>query len=221
MKEKAGSGSPINSDGLQTLQSELFSVIEKYIFLDSELRYENSLDWSDRSSLKAIGEPLVTKNQNLGQSPQRWKVSSQCLKKWSQITEKHDMSGSVCICGHPEASHSSGGLCDMGYMVCVCRGPRPVIWVDDIRYFYRATKGPHEAHALVLGLSELTRGGGAAHYQIDWRCEYQGCTGRRAVNPARFRNSRDLALGMPVNDLNKLICEPCLFGKLNGGYTYE
>lgn len=221
MKVKAGSGRPIDTNRLQSLQSGLFSPIKVNIYFISDLRYKNSSDWRDWSPLENIGEPLVTSNRNLGQLAEPWRVSRQCLRKWSKITEQDVKSGTVCICGHPTASHEGGGLCDMGYLVCVCRRPRPVIWVDDIRYFYRATKGPHEAHALVLGLAELVRGGGTAQYQVAWRCEYRGCTGRISVNPARFRNASDLALGMPVNDLNKLICEPCLFRELNGGYTNE
>lgn len=220
MKEKAGSGRPIHSNGLQALQREVFSLVEKYISLNSDLRYENSLNWRDWSSLEDIGTLSVVKNQTLRKVAEHWRVSSQCLNSWSRINDLHDKRGMVCICGHPEVSHSGGGLCDAGSLVCLCRRPRPVIWVDDIRYFYRVTKGPHEAHALVLGLTELMLEGGVAHHQIDWQCEHRGCTGKLGVNPARFRNAKDLALGMPVQELNKLICEPCLFRELNGGYIY-
>lgn len=219
MKAKAGSGRPIETNRLQSLQSGLFSLLKKDIYFDSDLRYKNSWDWRAWSPMESNGNPPKYSGPELREYASHWKVSSQCLNKWLNISTRTDLSGNVCICGHPEHSHVDGGLCNAGSTICVCRKPRLVLWVDDIRYFFRATKGPHEGHALVLGLTALLQGNGKAQYQIEWRCEYQSCGGKVGVNPARFRNGIDIALGMPVNDLNKLICEPCLFRKLNDGYV--
>ena len=221
MKAKAGSGRPIHSNPLQSLQSELFSLIKQNISFDSEIRYKNSWDWRDWSALESVGDADRLATHDLRMYSRNWSVSSQCLSAWRQLVDTNQKSGYICICGHPTVAHNAGRLCGVSPYVCACIRPRSVLWVSDVLYFFRATKGPHEGHALVLGLGSLLKSGGSAQYQIAWRCEYQGCEGNVLVNPARFRNSKDLALGMPVHDLNKLICEPCLFRKLNGGYVSE
>jgi hypothetical protein len=211
----------MSSYRLQTLQSGL-SAPRKEIF-DSrfQLPSENSSDWRVWSSLEAIGAQGTSPDSDTRETSKQFDVDSQCLQKWKADFAGSKSNGNVCICGHPELAHNGGGLCAVSSMACVCRKPRLAVWVDDIRFFYRATKGPHEAHALVLGLGSLLTSGGDGRYLLPWVCEMRSCGGRLGVNPARFRNSNTLSLGMSVHDTHKLICEPCLFRNLNGGYVYE
>jgi hypothetical protein len=223
MKAKAMSGSPLSSNRLQRLQSAPSSLEEKYFSFRSEVRYVNSCDWRDWSPKEGHG---FSPNYESKSTPARslapiFGVANQCLRKWMAMNPLEKLSGLVCICGHPEPAHADGGLCSVGPAVCVCRKPKAALWVDDLRFFYRVTKGAHEAHALVLGLQTLLATGGSATRSIDWVCDFRNCGGSVGVNPARFRNSTSLTLHMSVHDMHKLICEPCLFRELNGGYIYE
>jgi hypothetical protein len=219
MRAKAGFGRPITTNRLQSLQRELSSPKNKNFCFESNLRYKNGSDWRDWKALEGFGPFSSLSSQEVTAASRPWSVSSQTLRKWKDLSNLENFKGYVCICGHPEILHREGGLCSAGHTVCVCPKSRRVLLVDDIRYFLRVTKGPHEAHALVLGLTALEAKGGLAVKQIEWRCEYKSCGGITGVNPARFRNGVTLALGMPVHDLNRLICEPCLFLELNGGYV--
>ena len=218
MRAKGGFGRPMTSNNLQALQTGPSSPKSQNNLDDSELRYKNINDWRDWSALETVGYSYSSVSLELREESRHWNVSSQTLEKWGKLSSLDNFTGLVCICGHPVVLHSEGGLCEAGDTVCVCPKPRTALWVDDIRYFFRVTKGPHEAHALVMGLATLKQNRGEAVRQIDWLCEFKSCQGVVGVNPARFRNSENLAMGIPVRDLNRLICEPCLFRKLNGRY---
>lgn len=219
MKARAGFGRPINTNMFQSLQTGFSSQKNQTNFEDSSLRYKDSNDWRDWSALERIGNSCSDISPELREASRNWNVSSQASGKLGELSSLGSSRGLICICGHPVILHAESGLCRSGAIVCACPKSRPALLVDDIRFFLRVTKGPHEAHALVMGLSTLEEKGGQAVKQIDWRCEYKSCGGVMGVNPARFRNSSTLALGMTVRDLNRLICEPCLFRELNGGYN--
>lgn len=212
---------PMTTNRLQTLQSGLSSPKKKIYISQFQMRYKNSSDWRVWSFMESYGAPSTTAENDYRNLRRHFEVSSQCRRKWEAMNPEERISGHICICGHPESSHEYGGLCSVGPSVCNCRRPRLALWVDDLRYFYRATKGPHEAHALVLGLGALIANRGSASYKIDWSCEMRSCSGTLRVNPARFRNGKNLSMGTSVHDTHKLICEPCLFMGLNGGYVYE
>lgn len=221
MKVRVGCGRPMTINRHQTLQSRLFAPRREFIDSRFQPRYTNGSDWRVWSASEDFGREVASPTTNPSEAFTKYEVSILCLRKWRADSAETNSSGYVCICGHPESAHQSGGLCAVGSMACLCRKPRPAIWVDDIRFFYRATKGPHEAHALVMGIGELLSNGGMGRYVLPWICEMQSCKGRTGVNPARFRKNNALALGMSVHDNHKLICEPCLFRNLNGGYIYE
>jgi hypothetical protein len=147
-----------------------------------------------------------------------FKVSRQSIDAWHMSNREKPEPGSVCICGHPETTHSQSGLCAAGVSICFCRAPKPVVNVSDVRYFFRATKGPHEAHALSLGLQNLRNCGGTGQFIARWQCQSEGCTRTQGVGPVRLRSGGLLSLGLSVKDQHRLMCETCLFTRLNGGY---
>lgn len=147
-----------------------------------------------------------------------FKVARQSIGVWHSSNHERPEPGGICICGHAEKAHASSGLCAAGVAICFCRAPKPVIYVSDVRYFYRATKGPHEAHALTLGLHNLRNCGGTFEVIARWQCNTKDCPMTQGVGPVRLRPGGLLALGLTVNDQHRLMCEKCLFTKLNERY---
>ena len=133
----------------------------------------------------------------------------ECQAIWNKHFPPATFVGEVCACGHPAEIHV--GMCEAGANVCLCREPRAVAKVSDIRYFFRATKGPHEAHALQLGLSALLASGGSYNMIGSWSCEVSDCTNRDSAMPVRMRGGYSPTLKLPVNDLHRFMCEECLF----------
>jgi hypothetical protein len=148
-----------------------------------------------------------------------FEVSPQCQRAWQEAMKRDEHSGHVCLCGHPELAHKDGGLCDAGINICFCRKPSPALLVSDIRYFYKATRGPHEAHALSLGFRSLDKHSGSYTLVTDWVCGARECERRQNVGPVRMSSNGALTLKLRGDDNHKLICERCLFMKLNGSYV--
>lgn len=223
MKAKAGSGNFMKTNRLQTLQSEVSSLKREYLQDISSSPYEKSWDsrvWSGKVDIGAqeFEHPDVLMQKARLESLKFFDVSEQCFKKWSEIPTSDSYPGNICICGHPNTSHIDGGLCVAGQNICYCRQPRDVIWVSDTRHFYRATKGPHQAHALELGIVNLTGGGGTFSRIVEWKCQSKDCVSSTRVGPVRKRGSGELSLGLSVTDNHKFMCERCLFIRLNGGF---
>ena len=149
----------------------------------------------------------------------QFEVSPQCQDAWLEATKRQDFSGRVCLCGHPELAHQDGALCKAGNDICYCRKPSPIVSVSDIRHFFRATKGPHEAHALSLGFRSLDKHSGSCTFVKDWVCGERECEQREGVGAVRMKKNGAIALGLSVHDNHKLMCERCLFMKLNGSYV--
>jgi hypothetical protein len=142
----------------------------------------------------------------------------QCLDNASILDLIAERPGEICICGHGVDSHPHAGLCQAGSNICYCRGPKPVLWVSDKRSFYKATKGPHEAHALLLGLADLESKNGTYRELLPWICQSRNCGSKSRVGPVRMRSNSDLALGLSVHDYHRFMCDSCLFHQLNGSY---
>ena len=220
MKAKAGFGKPNKLNRLQSLQKRLNSVREKYRVQNSELRYENSLDSKDWSRIVPNGDysQQVTQGSSARDLLVQFKVSSQCRSVWLRCYLPMPVKGEICMCGHPVLDHAGGGLCGAGLFICCCRKPAPAILVSDTRHFYKASKGPHESHALVMGVETLVNSGGEFLRIVPWICTVRGCGRKKGTNPVRLRTPNHLAMGLSVQELHQLMCEPCLFQKLNGGY---
>jgi len=153
---------------------------------------------------------------NMTDLEMHFEVSIQCQKAWQEAMKRSEHSGHVCLCGHPELAHKDGGLCNAGIDICYCRKPSLMLIVLDIRYFYKATKGPHEAHALSLGMLSYSKKNGFFRPVKDWVCGALGCEQRMGVGPVRMRNGRWVALRPSAKESHKLMCERCLSMKLNG-----
>lgn len=218
MKVKDGFGSPNSTERLQTLQSQMNSLKEVNNVLNFDLRYKNGWDWRDWSAKVSIGE-LSDREISRGVLHElfaQFQVPKQCHSRWTENFRLWPIAGLICICGHPNNEHIDGGTCHAGKHICYCRKPRTAITVSDVRYFYRATKGPHEAHALVLGVNALALSGGRSKREIPWRCDFRRCGQIAGVDPVRMRNEFTLSMSLSVHDNHKLMCEPCLFRELNG-----
>jgi hypothetical protein len=218
MKVKDGSGKSMMTKRFQTLQTQLKSLEDKNNYLNSDLRYKNGLvwrDWSVKDSIGMLIEPSPAV-RNVHELIAQFQVSKQCQSRWLDKYRDEPISGLICICGHPNVEHIDGGMCQAGSQICYCRKPKAALKVSDVRHFYKATKGPHEAHALVLGQNSLIACGGSWKREILWVCHFRGCNQIKGVNPVRMRNDVTLSLGLSAHDKHKLMCENCLFLELNG-----
>ena len=83
----------------------------------------------------------------------------------------------ICVCGHGISKHTDEAgrvLCKPSAMDCPCKHIRPVIDVDDTRYFLRNTQGGGAMHALSRGLSALAMAGKNATWLIELKCDRCG-----------------------------------------------
>ncbi len=217
MKVKDGFGNPNTTDRLQSLQTQLTSQKELNNVLNFDLRHKNGRDWRDWSAKVLIGESQDSGStgEAFNDSIAQFQVSVQCQSRWRDSFHPWPISGPICICGHPNMKHKNGGICQTGNEICNCRRSETALNVSDVRHFFRATKGPHEAHALVLGLSSLNLSGGSSQPTKPWVCNLGDCTRIKGVNPVRMRNKTTLAMGLSIHEKHILMCEPCLFQKLN------
>jgi len=217
MKVKDGFGNPNSTDRLQSLQSQTNSLKELNNYLDFDLRYENGLDWRDWSAEVSIGQlqERELSRAALHELFPQFQVPWQSQSRWMDSFNFWPIAGLVCICGHPNKEHRNGGICQAGKEICNCSRSETALNVSDVRYFFRATKGPHEAHALVLGLNSLNLSGGRSKPEIPWVCNFGDCNRTKGVNPVRMRNKTTLAMGLSVHDKHILMCERCLFQKLS------
>lgn len=220
MKAKAGFGKPNKLNRLQSLQKRLNALREKHKLQNSDPRYKNSLDSRDWSRIVPDGwtSHQATQASNARDLLVQFKVSSQCRQVWLRCYQPRPVEGEICMCGHPVPDHSGGGLCAAGLGICCCRKPAPAILVSDTRHFYKASKGPHESHALVMGIETLRNAGGKFLRIVPWICKAPNCGRKKGTNPVRMRTRYNLAMGLSVQELHQLMCEPCLFQSLNGGY---
>lgn len=148
----------------------------------------------------------------------KYKVSPQCRRKWLEFADKSSGLSKICLCGHPTTAHSETGLCEAGISICCCRKPNPALIVLDGKYFFRATKGHHEGHALELGRRQYEVNVGKADELITWACSESGCQNTNGVSPVRMSKGTSLYMGLSPHERHKLLCERCLFVKLNGHY---
>lgn len=220
MKVKAGSGNPFLNDRLQTLQTQLNKLEESNIFFISNLRYDERVDWRLWSETLPVGvaEHIRQAAISVSEAYTRFKVSPQCRPGFTEAVWNEHVAGYVCICGHPEVSHNGGILCEAGIGICYCARYSKTLRVSDVRYFFKATKGPHESHALVLGLSDLLASGGSSTSQVVWQCSFAECGQMQRVNPCRMGKGRKFTLGATALERHKLVCEACLYRGLNGGF---
>ena len=223
MKEKVGSGKPKSTKALQSLQSQLILLKKKYLRQNSYSSSKNGWDSRVWSSSVSIGESELSNPDAMFRKAQLefidyFGVAHQCHGKLASLTERSSYKGDVCLCGHPVSEHVEGGLCQAGSNICFCRRASAVLSVSDTRHFYKATKGPHEAHALALGLKDLISHHGAANKLVEWKCQMKACSRTSKVGPVRMRSDVAISLGLSVHDSHKFMCERCLFMKLNGGY---
>lgn len=147
-----------------------------------------------------------------------FRFTKQAIQVWQGLNDGQPIPGLVCICGHPDKMHGQPGLCAAGDRICFCPASQPALRVSDIRYFFRATKGPHEAHAMTLGLNTLIYRGGEHEIVAPWRCYTVNCTGRQGIGPVRFRPGGKFAFHLTFHEQNRLMCERCLFTRLNGSF---
>jgi len=136
-------------------------------------------------------------------------VHPECKEIWDATFPPPSFDGDVCICGHPLEIHDR--LCKAGATVCLCQDARAVARVSDTRYFFRSTKGPHEAHGLQLALSALSSAGGTFEKLQPWNCEVKECPTKGPALAVRMRGGYIPTLKLPVIDLHRFMCEDCLF----------
>jgi hypothetical protein len=223
MKAKAGSGKPKTSKALQNLQTQLSLLKKKYLQENPYSSSENSQDWRDWNGSVSIRDAALSNpDDSLRKARQDFLayfgMAHQCENKWVNLTDPMSYQGGVCLCGHPVSEHVDNGLCQAGLNICFCRRAKVVINVSDTRHFYKATKGPHEAHALLTGLAGLRASNGKGVKLVEWKCQTKGCSSSSKVGPVRMRRDVDLSLGLSVHDSHRFMCEKCLFIRLNGGY---
>ncbi len=178
--------------------------------------------WRDWRALESIGEIEFMNawpdfHSSLLKLAGEFRVAPEAFWNWIEKTDIATKQGKVCICGHPENTHSPGGLCEVGPNICTCNEPWWALLVSDLRCFYQYTKGPHEAHALVRGCETLARWAGKSDLLIDWRCSKSECFSRAIVGPVRRTKGGALSRGLGVSDKHQLLCERCLIAELNGG----
>jgi len=83
----------------------------------------------------------------------------------------------ICICGHGVSKHTDEAgriVCKPSAMDCSCKHVRPVIDVEDTRYFLRSTQGGGSMHALSRGLSALAMAGKNATWLVELKCDRCG-----------------------------------------------
>ena len=116
----------------------------------------------------------------------------------------------ICICGHPLARHTeySGVIaCKPSKLDCPCRKARPVLRVDDTRWFLKKTFGGGSLHALTRGLATyLDAGRENAEWIVDLECDKCGESGSKVVPVPVTQNgiAVDHATGWDV-----FLCESC------------
>lgn len=85
----------------------------------------------------------------------------------------------ICACGHRVSAHTEVAgvtFCKPTRMECPCKKCRPVMEVENTRYFIRATHGGGALHALSQGLVNLAEEGKGAKWIIDLKCDRCGTT---------------------------------------------
>lgn len=91
----------------------------------------------------------------------------------------------ICSCGHPMGRHredpSAGRfyagkthICKPNASFCPCDHPRPVLKVEDLRYFLRSTKGVGHLHALGHGVVSALKAGSGIEWIIERKCDRCG-----------------------------------------------
>ena len=223
MKAKAGFGNstPIALlQLLQSLQSQLISLFRKFFLKKYFFSKENSWDWSDWSDwsewIRTESARDLNKERNL-LPPEEFQVSKHAIKRWLEDSQANaPWSGDVCMCGHPMALHQFGIQCLIGPRICTCVSPKAILRVSDLRYFYNASKGPHEAHALIRGNRALEERAGKSVQLLPWVCCIQGCTDGQFVGPVRLGDGRPTLRVVLNHEKNVLLCEDCLYRYSNG-----
>lgn len=144
-------------------------------------------------------------------------VAGDCTNVSLSFGHNTETEGVICICGHPVEAHPEDGMCSVSPNICLCRGAKAVLWVSDKRFFYKATKGPHESHALLLGIADLESKLGRTSEVIPWVCRSKRCLSTSKVGPVRMRNGNKLALHVSVTESHAFMCETCLIQRLDRG----
>lgn len=215
MKAKAGSGDWENQVKLQSLQSQLTSILNGNFSPKIISSSEISCDWRDWSPSQ---EATVRDTVLYRQPPTKFGVSKHLVNYWLEAATSTDpVPGEICICGHPSSAHQFGTYCIVGPRVCTCSKPEPVLWVSDVRYFYKATKGPHEAHALIAGIQDLVSQGENLVRLVRWGCSIRGCINWEQVGPVRLKRGRPTLKVVNEHEKNVLLCEDCLYRYCNDG----
>lgn len=215
MKARAGSGDLEIQTELQSLQSQLISLLNRDFSPKIANSSEISFDWRD---WRPSQEETVSDKMFYRQPPVKFGVSRHLVNHWLGATASTDpVPGEICICGHPSSAHQFGTYCIVGPRVCTCSRPEPVLWVSDVRYFYKATKGPHEAHALTTGIQDLVSQGENLVRLVRWGCCIRGCTNWELVGPVRLKRGRPTLRIVNEHEKNVLLCEDCLYRYCNEG----
>lgn len=124
---------------------------------------------------------------------------------------KNPRNPEICACGHPMARHKEiegrgEWVCEPSRMYCPCDHARPVLRVEDTRFFLCRTQGPKFEHALAVGLSRLTTAGKDAEWIDDPRtCDK--CGTRCTPFPVPLTRSNSIAY--EPSPRNALLCQTC------------
>jgi hypothetical protein len=137
-------------------------------------------------------------------------------EKWYELTHGLNKSGNVCRCGHPIELHDgSAGLCGIDTKICCCTEPNVAAKVSDLRYFFRASLGPFESHALARGLKLLVEAQGAYELSENWTCLVRNCASQTRVGVIRTNQNNQLRLRASVTERHIFMCETCYLARLN------
>jgi len=173
--------------------------------------------WSDWSragkSVEPIDPDAVYSNATLARLFS-FGVAEGCYEAWLGLNFEGPRAGDVCMCGHPELTHASTGLCQTGHRVCFCRTYVSAFCVEDIRYFFHETLGPAQAHALTKGLARVAAFSQKTIQLNPLDCSSSNCGSLLDVWPARLRSFNALALGPNKEEKHKYLCERCISQKL-------
>lgn len=135
-------------------------------------------------------------------------VSSEAVETFLASHKSENPRKIICICGHAISKHSdpssSRKYCASGKMLCRCSEPKPVLKVEDARFFIRWTHGWGPKHALALGLNSYLKTGKSVEWLIQPVC-FVCKDPSRSVSPASV--NRGLRVSNRCDELNGLFCD--------------
>lgn len=119
---------------------------------------------------------------------------------------KDELSGDVCVCGHP-AVHHKQAKCILN-QTCACRSYSKALHTEDTRAFYQATFGPFESHALGRGMRLAENLGVVIKPELicmEKNCDFEGSGAMRFVLGKSLR----LSPTADVPEIHRTLCYEC------------